>query len=172
MEVVEAIAIIILVLAVLFLVYYYLKNLKSFDASAKSESIKGIFNSPRSSSSSGDVSNDSTTVNIDGESDEDEEKVSTVDKLKISIKDIDMAAALNTDAFSKRLDAFLDEKSEELIENWSLATTNDLSSLEERCELACNNIDDLEKRFSEYANVTDSKLEDLDNRLKALENED
>ena len=172
MEVVEAIAIIILVLAVLFLVYYYLKNLKSFDASATSESIKGIFNSPRSSSSSGDVSNDSTTVDIDGESDEDEEKVSTVDKLKISIKDIDMAAALNTDAFSKRLDAFLDEKSEELIENWSLATTNDLSSLEERCELACNNIDDLEKRFSEYANVTDSKLEDLDNRLKALENED
>lgn len=172
MEVVEAIAIIILVLAVLFLVYYYLKNLKSFDASATSESIKGIFNSPRSSSSSGDVSNDSTTVDIDGESDEDEEKVSTVDKLKISIKDIDMAAALNTDAFSKRLDAFLDEKSEELIENWSLATTNDLSSLEERCELACNNIDDLEKRFSEYANVTDSKLEDLDNRLKALESED
>ena len=172
MEVVEAIAIIVLVLAVLFLVYYYLKNLKSFDASATSESIKGIFNSPRSSSSNADVSNDSTTVNIDGESDEDEEKVSTVDKLKISIKDIDMAAALNTDAFSKRLDAFLDEKSEELIENWSLATTNDLSSLEERCELACNNIDDLEKRFSEYANVTDSKLEDLDNRLKALENED
>lgn len=172
MEVVEAIAIIILVLAVLFLVYYYLKNLKSFDASATSESIKGIFNSPRSSSSNADVSNDSTTVDIDGESDEDEEKVSTVDKLKISIKDIDMAAALNTDAFSKRLDAFLDEKSEELIENWSLATTNDLSSLEERCELACNNIDDLEKRFSEYANVTDSKLEDLDNRLKALENED
>ncbi len=172
MEIVEAIAIIILVLAVLFLVYYYLKNLKSFDASATSESIKGLFNSPRSSSSTGDVSNDSTTVDIDDESEEDEEKVSTVDKLKISIKDIDMAAALNTDAFSKRLDAFLDEKSEELIEDWSLATTNDLSSLEERCELACNNIDDLEKRFSEYANVTDSKLEDLDNRLKALENED
>ena len=172
MEIVEAIAIIILVLAVLFLVYYYLKNLKSFDANATSESIKGIFNSPRSSSSNADVSNDSTTVDIDDESDEDEEKVSTVDKLKISIKDIDMAAALNTDAFSKRLDAFLDEKSEELIEDWSLATTNDLSSLEERCELACNNIDDLEKRFSEYANVTDSKIEDLDNRLKALENED
>lgn len=173
MEIVEAIAIIILVLAVLSLVYYYLKNLKSFDATATSESIKGIFNSPRSSSSNNDVSNDSTIVDLDGESDEnEEEKVSTVDKLKISIKDIDMAAALNTDAFSKRLDAFLDEKSEELIEDWSLATRNDLSSLEERCELACNNIDDLEKRFSEYANVTDSKLEDLDNRLKALENED
>ncbi|MDO5850674.1 MAG: hypothetical protein Q4P14_05600 [Methanobacteriaceae archaeon] len=174
MEIVEGIAIIILVLAVLFLVYYYLKNLNSFDASATSESIKGLFNSPRSSTTeTGDVSNDSTTVNIDDESvEEDEEKVSTVDKLKISIKDIDMAAALNTDAFSKRLDAFLDEKSEELIENWSLATTNDLSSLEERCELACNNIDDLEKRFSEYADVTDSKLEDLDNRLKALESED
>lgn len=173
MEIVEAIAIIILVLAVLSLVYYYLKNLKSFDATATSESIKGIFNSPRSSSSNNDVSNDSTIVDLDGESDEnEEEKVSTVDKLKISIKDIDMAAALNTDAFSKRLDAFLDEKSEELIEDWSLATRNDLSSLEERCELACNNIDDLEKRFSEYTNVTDSKLEDLDNRLKALENED
>ncbi len=31
--------------------------------------------------------------------------------------------------FSNKIDAFLDEKSEELIQSWSLATTNDLKTL-------------------------------------------
>ena len=48
-------------------------------------------------------------------------------------------------------------------------TTDDLQSLEERCISACDSIDDLEKRFSEYSNVTNEKIEDLDKRLKALE---
>ena len=84
-------------------------------------------------------------------------------------KDIDKSYAKSTDAFSKRLDSFLDERSEELIENWSLVTTDDLSTLEERCTSACDSIDALEKRFSEFSNATDSKIEDLDKRLKALE---
>lgn len=167
MDVVEGIAIIILILAVLCLVYYYLQNLNNF----KSD-IKNMFSSPHSTSGDDSTSTNSK-IEMDGEEEsENDEKVSTVDKIKISFKDIDMAAALNADAFSKRLDAFLDEKSEELIESWALATTDDLSSLEERCELACNNIDDLEKRFSEYTNATDSKLEDIEKRLKALEDED
>lgn len=171
MDITEGIAIIILILAILCLVYYYLQNMDSFKST---EDIKNLFTSPHSSSED----SGSTTIKIDDEDVEgkeeskDDEKVSTVDKIKISFKDIDMAAALNTDAFTKRLDAFLDEKSEELIENWALATTDDLTSLEERCELACNNIDDLEKRFSEYASATDSKLEDIEKRLKALEDEE
>lgn len=168
MDVVEGIAIIILILAVLCLVYYYLQNLNNF----KSGDIKNMFSSPHSTSGDDSTSTNSK-IEMDGEEEsENDEKVSTVDKIKISFKDIDMAAALNADAFSKRLDTFLDEKSEELIESWALATTDDLSSLEERCELACNNIDDLEKRFSEYTNATDSKLEDIEKRLKALEDED
>lgn len=174
MDIVEGIAIIILILAILCLIYYYLQNMDSFKSAGD---IKQFFSSPASSSGEGSGST-ASTIKIDDEDGDDkeekseDEKVSTVDKIKISFKDIDMAAALNTDAFSKRLDAFLDEKSEELIESWSLATSDDLTSLEERCELACNNIDELEKRFSEYANSTDSKLEELDKRLKALEDEE
>ena len=44
-------------------------------------------------------------------------------------------SGLNTDAFSNKIDAFLDEKSEELIQSWSLATTNDLKDLEDRFEV-------------------------------------
>lgn len=176
MDIAEGIAIIILILAILCLVYYYLQNMDSFKSKGD---IKSFFASPRNDS---EKESSKTSIKIDDEGEEEsedgaedkdeEEKVSTVDKIKISFKDIDMAAALNTDAFSKRLDAFLDEKSEELIESWALATTDDLTSLEERCELACNNIDDLEKRFSEYASATDSKLEDIEKRLKALEDEE
>ncbi len=168
MDIVEGIAIIILILAVLCLVYYYLQNYKGFNPS--SEGIKNLFASSHSIEEEELYpSTKSSKIKIEPDLDKSEEKVSTVDKIKISFKDIDMAAALNTDVFSKRLDAFLDEKSEELIENWSLATTNDLKSLEDKYEKACNNIDDLEKRFREYGNITDSKIEDLDKRLKALE---
>jgi len=92
------------------------------------------------------------------------------DKVKYVFKDIDKSY-LNTDAFSKRLDSFLDEKSEELIENWSLVTTDELEGLEKRCITACDSIDELEKRFSDYSKVTDEKISDLDNRLKVIEEE-
>ena len=97
------------------------------------------------------------------------EKVSTRDKIKYTFKDIDKSYTNTTDAFSRRLDSFLDERSEELIENWSLVTTDDLATLEERYTSACDSIDALEKRFGEYINTTDAKIEDLDKRLKALE---
>ena len=83
--------------------------------------------------------------------------------------DIDKSYANTTDAFSRRLDSFLDERSEELIENWSLVTTDYLATLEERYTSACDSIDALEKRFGEYINKKKKKIEDLDKRLKALE---
>ena len=33
---------------------------------------------------------------------------------------------INTDAFSNKIDAFLDAKSDQLIKDWALATTEDL----------------------------------------------
>ena len=59
--------------------------------------------------------------------------------------------------------------SEELIEDWSLVTKDDLSILEERCDTACESIDDLEKRFNDYQTHTDDNIADLDKRLKDLE---
>ena len=158
MDIIELIAIIILVAAIVFLVYYYIQTVNggSFDIS----DLKSHLTVPKTQEAA-------TAVPLDD--DDYKEKVSMGEKIKYTFKDIDKSYSNTTDAFSKRLDAFLDERSEELIENWSLVTTEDLSSLEERCVSACDSIDDLEKRFSEYSNVTNDKIEDLDKRLKALE---
>ena len=118
MDIIELLAVIILVAAIVFLVYYYIK-----------------------------------TAN-DG---------------NIDIKEILKFSPKENNVSNKRLDSFLDERSEELIESWSLVTTDDLSSLEERYATACDSIEALEKRFSEFTNATDAKIEDLDKRLKALE---
>lgn len=157
MDYIELIAIIILVVAIVFLIYYYIQTANGGNIDFK-EVLKF---SPKSKE-------DTSSVHLD---DELKEKVSMGDKIKYTFKDIDKSYANTTDAFSRRLDSFLDERSEELIENWSLVTTDDLSTLEERCASACDSIDALEKRFSEYSNTTDSKIEDLDKRLKAIEEE-
>ena len=149
MDIIELIAVIILVAAIVFLVYYYIQT-----ANEGNINIKEVLKfSPKKDNASSLVD------------EEIQEKKSVGDKIKYTFKDIDKSYANTTDAFSKRLDSFLDERSEELIENWS----EDLSTLEERCTAACDSIDALEKRFSEFTNATDSKIEDLDKRLKALE---
>ena len=153
MDYIGLIAIIILVAAIVFLVYYYIQTANDGDINIK-EVLKF---SPKD-------------TNVSSLVDEDiQEKKSMGDKIKYTFKDIDKSYANTTDAFSKRLDSFLDERSEELIENWSLVTTDDLSSLEERYDNAFESIDALEKRFNEFTNATDAKIEDLDKRLKALE---
>ena len=156
MDIIELIDVIILVAAIVFLVYYYIQT-----ANEGNINIKEVLKfSPKK---------DEDMALHFSDDDEMKEKVSMGEKIKYTFKDIDKSYANTTDAFSKRLDSFLDERSEELIESWSLVTTDDLSSLEERCTSACDSIDALEKRFGEYSNATDSKIEDLDKRLKALE---
>ena len=153
MDYIELVAIVILIAAIVFLIYYYIQTAREGNIN-----IKEVLNfSPKETDSSLDLD------------EEMKEKVSTRDKIKYTFKDIDKSYANTTDAFSKRLDSFLDERSEELIENWSLVTTDDLATLEERYTSACDSIDALEKRFGEYINTTDAKIEDLDKRLKALE---
>ena len=154
MDYIELLAVIILVAAIVFLVYYYIQTANDGNINIK-EVLKF---SPKKDN------------NINSLVDEEiQEKKSMGDKIKYTFKDIDKSYANTTDAFSKRLDSFLDERSEELIESWSLVTTDDLSSLEERYTTACDSIEALEKRFSEFTNATDAKIEDLDKRLKALE---
>ena len=153
MDYIELIAIIILIAAIVFLIYYYIQTANDGNINIK-EVLKF---SPKDNNVSSLVDDDI------------QEKKSVGDKIKYTFKDIDKSYSNTTDAFSKRLDSFLDERSEELIESWSLVTTDDLSSLEERYTAAADSIDALEKRFSEYTNTTDAKIEDLDKRLKALE---
>ncbi len=172
MEVIEALAILILVIAIIILVYYYLLNspetaqkLRSIvpnTADAHMDEVLG------KKSDYDDLSKDKAAAG--------EESDSMSKKIKIKLSDIDMSS-LNTDAFSSKLDAFLDVKSDELIKDWSLATTNDLNELESKFGETTGKVDNLEKSFDEFRKsseefqkVTEEKLASLDERIESLEN--
>ena len=161
MEAGELLAILILAGAIVVLIYYYIQN--------NSEALTKVKTYIPNITPEGNVSEQASLG--DKNIDENSENISVGDKLKGRFKDIDMPT-INTDSFSKKIDAFLDGKSDELIQDWSLATKNDIDVLEKRCEVACNNIDDLEKRFKEFKNYTNEKIDNFDERLKKLEDED
>ncbi|WP_298523324.1 hypothetical protein [uncultured Methanobrevibacter sp.] len=174
MDAMEVVAVIILILAIIILVYYYLLNspstmdrLRGYVPTSADAHMNEILG--RSSDNSG---YDLSKEEADGEKEESE---SMGKKIKIKLSDLD--SAISTDAFSNKIDAFLDEKSDELIKNWSLATTNDLEELESKFSETTANVDDLDKSFKEFKKsseefqkVTEDRLDDLDKRIESLEN--
>ncbi|WP_407421887.1 hypothetical protein [Methanobrevibacter sp.] len=172
MEAIEAVAIIILIIAILILIYYYLlnspetakklRNVVPKTADAHLDQVLG------NNSDYDDLTKEEASI--------DEESGSMSKRIKVKLSDIDMSS-LNTDAFSNKIDAFLDEKSDQLIKDWSLATTNDLDELESKFSETAGHVDTLEKSFDEFKKsseefqkVTEEKLEDLDSRIESLEN--
>ena len=171
MDAIEAIAIIILIIAIIILVYYYLlnspetaqklRNVVPTSADAHMDEILG------KNSDYADLANDESVG---------EDSESMGKRIKVKLSDIDMSG-LKSDAFSSKIDAFLDEKSDQLIKDWSLATTNDLKELETKFGETANNVDTLEKSFNEFRKSseefqknTEEKLNDLDKRIESLEN--
>lgn len=169
---IDVVAIVILIVAILVLVYYYLQNNPS--------SVQKLCNYVPATADShmGEIlQNDSDYDDLSREKDtvEESKEESMSKRIKIKLSDIDMSG-LNTDAFSNKIDAFLDEKSEELIQSWSLATTNDLKDLEDRFDKTTQSVDDLEKSFKKFKKSskvfqkeTEEKLEEIDKRIKSLE---
>lgn len=163
MEAIEAVAIIILVIAIIILVYYYLLN-----SPETTQKLKNIV--PKTA----DAHMDEV---LGDKSDLAKEKSGSMSKrIKVKLSDIDMSG-INTDAFSNKIDVFLDEKSDQLIKDWALATTTDLEELESKFSETTANVETLEKSFDEFKKsseefqkVTEEKLEDLDSRIESLEN--
>lgn len=119
MEAIEAVAVIILILAIAVLVYYYLLNSpKSMDK------IKNYVPTSADAHMNEVLNNNAEYKDLKKE----KESESMTKRIKVKLSDIDMSS-INTDAFSNKLDAFLDEKSDELIKDWSLATTEDRKSV-------------------------------------------
>ncbi len=174
MDAMEAVAIIILIIAIVILVYYYLlnspetmekiKNVVPESADAHMDEVLGKNSKPAYDLAKEDV----------GDAEKgDSESMSKRIKVKLS----DNMSGLNTDAFSHKIDAFLDAKSDELIKDWSLATTNDLEELQTKFSETTANVDNLEKNFeefkkssAEFQKVTEERLGDLDKRIESLEN--
>ena len=173
MDAMEAVAVIILIAAIVILVYYYLLNspntmdkLRSYVPASADAHMNEIL---------GGSNNTDYNLSKDDVSDKDDSN-SVSKRIKVKLSDIDMSS-LNTDAFSHKIDAFLDEKSDELIKSWSLATTNDLENLESKFSETSANVDSLDKDFNEFKKsseefqkATEKKLDELDKRIESLEN--
>ena len=174
MEAMEVVAVIILIVAIVILVYYYLLNspatmdkLRGYvptTADAHMDEILGKGN---------DSGYDLTKEEV---ADDKGESESMGKRIKVKLSDIDMSS-LSNEAFSNKIDAFFDEKSDQLIKDWSLATTNDLNELESKFNQTTENVDNLDKSFKEFKKsseefqkATEGRLDDLDKRIESLEN--
>ena len=171
MDAMEVVAVIILIVAIAVLVYYYLLNspgamdkLKTYVPTTADAHMNEVLN------------NDSSVADLPKEDGSSEKGDSMGKRIKVKLSDIDMSS-INTDAFSHKIDAFLDAKSEELIKDWSLATTDDLDELKTKFNETTGNVDKLEKDFDEFKKSseefqksTEEKLNDLDKRIESLEN--
>ena len=93
------------------------------------------------------------------------ERVSGVsEKLKGSVN-----VSTNTDTLSNKIDLFLDEKSDQLIKDWELATQDDILDIEKRYDQVSNDMGKLEGEFNEYRGTTNKKLKKIEERLDKLE---
>ena len=175
MDAMEAVAVIILVVAIVVLVYYYLLNspatvnkLRSYVPTSADAHMNEILGG-----SNQNVEYDLAKEEVEGEK---EDSGSMSKRIKVKLSDIDMSS-LNNEAFSNKIDAFFDAKSDQLIKDWSLATTNDLEELEYKFSETTSNVDALDKSFKEFKEsseefqkVTEDRLDDLDKRIESLEN--
>jgi uncharacterized protein YlxW (UPF0749 family) len=93
------------------------------------------------------------------------ERVSGVsEKLKGSVN-----FSTNTDTLSNKIDLFLDEKSDQLIKDWELATQDDILDIEKRYTQVSHDMGQLESNFNEFRGSTNKKLKKIEERLDKLE---
>ena len=173
MDAMEVVAVIILIVAIAVLVYYYFLN-----NPASANKLRGYV--PTTADAHMDAvlgKGSSETIDLKKEDVTEKDDVASMGKrIKVKLSDIDMSS-LNTDIFSNKIDAFLDAKSDQLIKDWSLATTDDLEDLQTKFSETTANVDTLEKDFlafkkssEEFQKSAEEKLEDLDKRIESLEN--
>ena len=105
---IDVVAIVILIVAILVLVYYYLQN-----NPASVQKLRNYVPATADPHMGEILQNDSDYDDLSREKDtvEESKEESMSKRIKIKLSDIDMSG-LNTDAFSNKIDAFLDEKSE------------------------------------------------------------
>ncbi len=176
----EVFAILVLVGAIVILLYYYLQDNRKLslgqmksDAANLGERVYGEANNLGDKVQGGasnlgekvsgerSVSEMGERINVSGVS----EKVSGMgEKLKGRVN-----VPISTDNLSQRIDIFLNEQSDQLIEDWDLATKKDLATLEKRFKVVSTDIETLEKRFNKYSATTNKKLASIEERLEKLE---
>ncbi len=176
MTALEAFLILVLAGIIIVLVYYFLREMNR-TGSADFGTVKSSFTEARrgvsdvGSSVSEGISQQYKGSNVEGESRMSgvTERVSGMGgKLKGKVKDV----PISTDVLSGRIDEFLNDQSDRLIKDWELATKSDVGELEKKYSKVARDIDDLERRFSEYRGHANNKFENIEKRLATLEGEE
>jgi archaellum component FlaC len=88
------------------------------------------------------------------------------EKIKGTVKGVPKS----TDVLSSKIELFLDDKSDQLIKDWELATKNDVIDLEKRYSKVSRDLGELDSRFNEYRGFTNKKLKKIEERIDNLEN--
>jgi len=150
MEPATVLAIIILIVAILILVYYYLQSTNNPVYQNIHAQASGI---------SSRVAQEEYISNIS-------DKVNGFsDKFKDRVQDDDDEEHISkTDAMSKKITQFIDEQSEQVIEDWNLATHKDLDKIIERCDALNND-------FNSYKESNDSRVSELEERVDKISEE-
>ena len=99
---------------------------------------------------------------IDGVS---EKMAGMSEKIKGTVKGVPKS----TDTLSNKIDLFLNDKSDQLIKDWELATKEDIVDLEKRYSKVSRDLGELDGRFNEYRGYTNKKLKKIEERLEKLE---
>ncbi len=76
------------------------------------------------------------------------------------------------DALSAQIEEYLNDHSNQIIEDWELATKSDSGLLEKKFNKVTRDIEDLDQRFNEFQSYGNDKFEDIENRLINLEIEE
>jgi len=90
------------------------------------------------------------------------------EKIKGTVKGVPKT----TDSLSNKIDLFLNDKSDQLIKDWELATKDDIVDLENRYGKVSRDLGELDGRFNEYRGFTNKKLKKIEERLEKLETPD
>ncbi len=164
MEPLELFAILVLAGAIVVLLYYYLQETKVNSLADVRSSISEMGNRV----SEGISQNINQTSEGEKRTSGVSERVSEMgERLRGKVREV----PISTDVLSGRIDEFLDEQSDRLIQDWELATKSDVNELQKKYDKVSIDIDDLERRFNEYRGHANKKFENIEKRLDALEDE-
>lgn len=141
-------AIIILVVAIVILIFYYLQ----------------ATNNPIYNNLHAQASTFSTRVGQEEYISNISDKVSDVSgKFKDRIQDDDDEEHVSrTDMISKRISQFIDEQSEQVIEDWDLATNKDIDSVIEK-------YNQIESDLNNYKESNDERVASLEERVNKID---
>jgi len=161
----ELLAILVLAGAIVVLLYYYMLDNRN-ESLIRARSV--ITETGEKARSAVSAAVEKVTIEgsmIDGVS----EKMSGMsEKIKGTVKGVPKT----TDSLSNKIDLFLNDKSDQLIKDWELATKDDIVDLENRYGKVSRDLGELDGRFNEYRGFTNKKLKKIEERLEKLETPD